>query len=742
MTDAYPAQDVGVEDFRSSIGFTPSTWPVGTEVMLCNVPWDSSYCDVVYFNTSAARDAYFNGLGAAETVTLRNYTYCKPNEPIRVNIPYSQAYTYNYLVVRNPAMPVAGEVTPPTLYYFINQISMVAPNTTNLYIQLDVWMTYQLGVSFGRSFVERGHVARHAYKLSNLSGGAPQKKRRYLMAPEGLDVGSSYIETSEEQHQLAGTGWMIIVMSAVELTRGTSQTWTDVYGDIDNPRLRVATPGTTDGFVSGCCVYALSAGNFQLFASSLTGYPWIANQILTISAMPSDLFYIDGPADTYLPGNIPALYVRALNTDFDNRRGGIFSLDSTLDEQWPVGWSSHEKAHVWPFSYLMLDNQMSPPVLLKPELFNGNANAVHQDAFSTFATLMPGFQRIFVYPRNYGVDNTADRINPASSSRSFNGDAISQAVPWGDKLATALVWQEFPQFAIYNDGYLMYLAQNAHTFAYSRDNAGWQLDKSLANAQTSYDNAVRSLGAAQANQQLAYETQRDISRYSMGNLVGNQLRDTYNKLSENAQGAFNTVFGGADVSAIINTTVNAATGATANEVGNLQFQTTQAAQQGNLDANYALQQWAARGDYSQSIAAIEANVQDAQLTPPNQAGTYAGGMSAVLGARGMFCWWVKAYTVTEDYQDRIRKFWDRFGYAVGEYIDVGRKFCLMTKFTYWKMQDTTLTSDAPMDEGARQIIRGIFEKGVTVWRDPDDIGASYTTLVNAVSSTYASGPLY
>jgi hypothetical protein len=48
-------------------------------------------------------------------------------------------------------------------------------------------------------------------------------------------------------------------------------------------------------------------------------------------------------------------------------------------------------------------------------------------------------------------------------------------------------------------------------------------------------------------------------------------------------------------------------------------------------------------------------------------------------------------------------------------------FQAMTKFTYWKLRETYIAA-GPMPEIFRQTIRGIFEKGVTVWADADDIG--------------------
>ena len=48
---------------------------------------------------------------------------------------------------------------------------------------------------------------------------------------------------------------------------------------------------------------------------------------------------------------------------------------------------------------------------------------------------------------------------------------------------------------------------------------------------------------------------------------------------------------------------------------------------------------------------------------------------------------------------------------------------VMTKFTYWKLSETYIKT-GPMPEGFKQAIRGIFEKGVTVWADPTYIGTT------------------
>ena len=49
-----------------------------------------------------------------------------------------------------------------------------------------------------------------------------------------------------------------------------------------------------------------------------------------------------------------------------------------------------------------------------------------------------------------------------------------------------------------------------------------------------------------------------------------------------------------------------------------------------------------------------------------------------------------------------------------------KKLGVMSKFTYWKLKETYI-AQGDMPESAKQIIRGIFEKGVTVWNTPEDI---------------------
>ena len=66
------------------------------------------------------------------------------------------------------------------------------------------------------------------------------------------------------------------------------------------------------------------------------------------------------------------------------------------------------------------------------------------------------------------------------------------------------------------------------------------------------------------------------------------------------------------------------------------------------------------------------------------------------------------------------------------------KLKVMKKFSYWKASETYIDC-ARANEAEKDVIRGILERGVTVWGNPDDI--NHTELRPADQAEY-NAPLY
>lgn len=64
----------------------------------------------------------------------------------------------------------------------------------------------------------------------------------------------------------------------------------------------------------------------------------------------------------------------------------------------------------------------------------------------------------------------------------------------------------------------------------------------------------------------------------------------------------------------------------------------------------------------------------------------------------------------------------RYGYFVQRFITPPASLECIEKFTYWKMQEAYVRGTLP--EEYRLTIKGLFERGVTVWTKPEYIGAT------------------
>jgi hypothetical protein len=137
------------------------------------------------------------------------------------------------------------------------------------------------------------------------------------------------------------------------------------------------------------------------------------------------------------------------------------------------------------------------------------------------------------------------------------------------------------------------------------------------------------------------------------------------------------------------------------------------------DTNYDLAQFSSKGDYANAIAGVNARVQDAAMIQPSIAGQFGGDSTNV--ANGTMEFSIRWKLIDAAALRVVGDYWLRFGYAIRAFIRPPQSLMVMSKFTYWKMTESYLSS-AMVPEGHKQVLRGIMEKGFTVWGNPADIG--------------------
>lgn len=675
---------------------TPFSWATESQVTLCRVAWDDSYKDVVSFSSPEARDAYFASL-QSDSIKLTDYTYLKPNEPINVDVPFHRAYTYNYLYVDNPKTDAPDDVTPPRFYYFITGAAMVNPSNTALTVQLDVFQTYLWQFQLGMCFVERGHQAvAAAYNRikDRYDRSISWSLRTFCAAPEGLDVGNEYIVGEMDYFDLSANDWAVIVQSNTDLAAD--------WGTRENPSLKTADGQMTDGLASGCNVYAIDSWNYSNFMKKVRDAPWVAKGIVSISAFPKTIL-TDGPTvslngiEAHFLGDTPdqGHYYEAKERWYDQ-----LTSHRNPDYQYLV------KMATFPYAYVELVNFQGNSLILKPELITDDNLVLDQ-----MSCAAPPFQKVAFYPANYGnwIAGEPDRTS-SYSTMDYNGELYQhkeRAVKAGNWLDSALWFQSFPQMSIVNDEYVNYLASTVHGRNYSYQSAGWAQSKSLAGSQLTYDQASQQLATNQANQDLA--NQQAIVNAALG---------AAGQVTSGIMGG-----GALGLAASVPGTVFGLAGAATNYMTtNQQFQNNQAQASQFAYQNKELAQWASRGDYQNAIAGINATVQDAALTQPSQSGQMSG--DGFNLSNGMMIVQIRYRVMDNQMQEIVGNYFLKYGYAMREYMVPPADFMCMNRFTYWKMLDTSIICSAA-DEGVKNAIRGIFEKGVTVWRSPADIGRTY-----------------
>lgn len=713
-----------IDDLPSSIGnagmeFDYAVWTAGTVITLANVPWNSDYRDIVRFNNQGALNTYISE-NAGPVVTILGLTYAVPGRPVKITIPFHAAVRFNYIRVSNPAQPIPGGDTARTFYYFINNVHYKTPQTTELEIQLDVWQTFGFDVNFGNCYIERSH-----FGIANEFADADQG-RGYLTVPEGLDIGGEYQIAKTYAKTIGGTEhktpsntFDIMVLTTVSLLVDP--------GTVTDPNLSTAKGSRFQGLPNGAELYWFEdMDSFTDFVDAIADTPWVSQGVISITAVPNLLEW----ALSYTEIDFKGLTLRRLNGQGYPSQQIIFQ-DDGFPGDWkaaildliPEKYRHLRKFMTYPYSVVELTTYSGTPLVLKPESMRDG----HM-SFRMMLHLTAPSPRVAIYPENYNaITGTEVHIEAAAGETvGTDPDIINNLGADGAEFLDMVMGvMNLPTFSLVTNAYIAYMAANANSIPYQRSSADWSQQKALTGAQTSFDQAGRQIGLSAS--QTALQNQTNQSQTELANQTTTQRAlvtgagQAIGGIGGGAAGAAGAVVGMATTAANTAISVNAASAGSALAQGaNSRAQSLSAGTADYMrDSNLDLASYSARGDYENQIAGINAKVQDAQLLQPSTVGQMGGDAFNLA----MYRWALhaKVKIVHSGIIRQVGDMWLRYGYAVNRFGQMPSDLKCMTKFTYWKLKETYLTSSV-CPELYRQTIRGIFEKGVTVWSSPGDIG--------------------
>jgi len=688
--------------------FNYAAWAPNSSLSFHNVTWDGSYRDIVGYTTQAQLDDFLdhgviNINGTASPVKGPEYTtgasYLRANEPVVVGLPFNQCFKYNYLRVTNPTQPITGADEPRTFYYFIVGVEYMAPQATRLTLQLDVWQTFSRFVTFGRCYIERGHIG-----IAN-SNQFKDHGREYLTVPEGLDTGSEYVVSDHMEHIIAegkSTDYTVMVTTTV--------TWQIDPGTIDAPKLQTAQGTIWERIPNGCEIYLMTPTDFMQFMLYATEVPWVTQGIISITAVPDIYAEVKaGVSSTEMTlawaGNAKVLSVI----------GGEAIADVIkIADDWrakiavPSRYSNLKKFQTYPYAMLEMTSYTGNPVILKPECL-----AMDDLYVGMGMHLVPPNSRIAFYPFKYNGKEYA-------SDTEALADKSSDTLPndYAEYLDVTTGIMNLPQFSLVNDSYLGFMASNQNRIAYGYSSADWSQNRASQSAtnavdvarnsiQNSYMNAMNERNATMG--QGANSIVKGIAGGAQAGMEGMGTRATGGSMAAAAAAGIG-IGALADVSSLAMQGNVMTTNATNNMLVGVE----------NARMNEKLAISVSKGDHENEIRGINARVQDTKMLQPSTSGQMGGeAFNLVMAKWGVF---FRVKTLQAAVRNAIGEYWLRYGYAINRFHVMPSDYKVMTKFTYWKLKETYLTSGA-CPELYKQAIRGIFEKGVTVWTTPTDIAS-------------------
>lgn len=699
---------------RAGLSFDYSVWSAGSVITMVNVPFDNTYRDIVdwksYGHTPYAYVKSFNNLHKVE---INQMTYLAQGKPIRIPTPFTKANQYNYVMVENPGRPVNNigfeGYTPSVFFYFITSIDYIAPNTTQLTLQLDVWTTYYQRINFGRSYLERGHMGIAATDSFDNYG------KNWLTQPEGLDMGSEHQIIRTYRRMLAditNNDYSVIVTSTVNLDVENG------YGDANNPRVSMADPSNAEGLPNGVEIYVCTYKDFRQGMLGLKNYPWIAQGIGSITIVPKDIVDFGGTKVDVGKDSGTGKWTWLTNHSvYINRNYSL--TDASFRNEFlsllPKEYRELKKFVTSPYCIVELTTYSGNPVEFRPESIRTAGININQ-----YAHVAPPNPSLFLTIRDY---------NTITESVIVERRAGKVTNEYGEGWDMCTGYTSLPTFSAVNNSALNALASSAHTAAAQVNNAKWQQQRAQRAATAARDVANAGIAATQAG--------AENSMWGNSAMADSQSR--YNNMRatvQATQGAM-TALGGvmglngsaagagigqaatAGVSAMINNSQAQSTANIQNQLASGASQISQQQQRSVRDTNYELAQFAANGDYEAAIASINGQRQDMQVIPPSVVGQTSGYVSAMV-SNGLVID-ARIRSVSPAAMRSIGDFWLRYGYLMNTWIKFPKTLSLMTEFTYWKMAECYLV-DTTIPEGFKASVRGIFEKGVTVWRSPQRIG--------------------
>lgn len=737
---------------------------VQMNITLCKVPWDmgeahvgnrtiSGIGNVVWFGDKETRDKWFDAIPDSECYRFATkYKELHRDNSIVVPIPFDVAARYNYVAVEYEPFASVGDLLEyeetsglENWYWFVREVEFLAPNSTRLHLLNDAWQTFIYDMDIPYMMLERGHYGMHQTSVDQYLKN-PIANNSYLLAREELEPNTPRIGTSTHEHVFnTGTMYAVVITSANATSAWGSKSDNDWH-----------TP-STQGYNQGVPTYrafAVAANSFSSFVSNMVAdVPQFMQTVQAVCFVGSSLLDL-GASFTFCDTtcyNVGATYKRAT----------VHRLNKS-DFRYPARYADIAKLYTYPYAVIVVTDSNGDETEIRIEDTNGKIELDY-----CLSLVYPWLQ----------IDGAITSMGKTTRRDISFANVSSRNMPIGGNWFDMLVQYEIPTFGLYESAakvndYATHFDRAQQ--AYTGDNAQANQNANAANA---VDNAAVTTAAnsavTAASNTSAYAVSSNTQTYNTGtaaasNLISelgtsstiaaNEMQGSIAAASGFANSAIGAVASGNAVGAasgILSGIVGAASTIASTNVANgltaVNASLAQAANSGGATAANTKTSWDtnaqvtaanditsaqntattshAANDSATIIAnatrdratvtgAINNQIAQAALGAPETFGENGNGEHSVTRPLAIY-----SNVITQD-DYTIKRCGDdflRYGYSLDAQIEFNGNWCVMPKFTYWRLSDFWVKGlqvpDLYVDK-----IRFFLFGGITVWKKPEDIG--------------------
>lgn len=560
-------------------------------------------------------------------------------------------------------------------YAFITGVAYVNNSTCEISYEIDVMQTWCYDYTFMQSFVDREHVDPSTESFSNY--------RNYIQ-PEGLETGNEPIRIQKRE---CGGTVKAVCMLATTREDGTQRDYAMV----------------TNNNVSSLYSLIWAVGqNFsdteQVNSMVNTLRAYINNgfgeNIISLTGGPS-------PNANRLVNRIPM--------------HNSYELNGNINGYVP----KNPKLLCYPFHYYIMNNKEGQDIVLRPELVTyewNDADIMVEVVSYTYPQALA-----VMYPINY---NTTQIYS--------GGDWNSDCMVHG--LAYALYISDYPTYAIANDSYKAWWAQNKNSYLATQGNIGRTYNTEMANIGNNYAQQMVASQNSVNNANLSALTTANNANRSNQTNFSNQTRNNFVSGAESlasglgslldldfsgvASGAMGAVHAGINqmnnrASMQTNEQNIAASLATATTIAGNNYATAKTLAELSRQASSL----SALTNNQNATASLVAKKQDMLNAPDNAIGALSGSPLRADTNNYGFC--LFEVCIQKEFLQMADNYFEKYGYKIAQMKTPSK----MNNRPYWHyLQTAGCNIKGNFNDTDISAIKTIYNNGITTWNALENVG--------------------